>query len=112
VTGARLRWRPSQHLSGDALVGVLRDGQSRNAGALKLQYRVNGLAVARLAQVVPKRLAPRAVDRNRVRRVVREVFRVEQGRWAGYDCVVRLRSPFVATHDHRGLALSLIGAGP
>ena len=77
-----------------------------------MQYSENGLPFVRLAQVVPKRLAPRAVDRNRIRRTVREVFRIEQARWAGYDCVVRLRSPYAAATDHRALALRLIGSGP
>lgn len=47
----------------------------------------------RLALVVPKRLAPRAVTRNRIRRLVREAFRVQQPRLGSLDCVVRLMKP-------------------
>ena len=109
---SRYRWRRAQRLAGDAVKRVLADGRSRSAGALKLQYHENGLAFARLAQIVPKRLAARSVDRNRLRRTVREAFRIEQPRWAGYDCVVRLRSPYVAADDHRAAVRKLIDAGP
>lgn len=44
--------------------------------------------------VVPKRLLSRAVDRNRVKRIVRERFRLAQGQIAGHDWLVRLtRAP-------------------
>jgi ribonuclease P protein component len=112
VSDSRRRWRKRQRLASDAVGQVLAEGRGRAAGPLRLQYRANGLGFARLAQVIPKRLAPRAVDRNRVRRIVREVFRIEQARWAGHDCVVRLRSPYVSADDLRALAQRLIASGP
>lgn len=53
--------------------------------------RPNGLALARLGIVTGKKVAPRAVDRNRVKRIVREVFRLWRPRLSGFDVVVRLR---------------------
>ena len=53
-----------------------------------LYTRQNQLPHARLGVVVAKRLAPRAVTRNTIKRLTRELFRV-----AGLpplDCVVRL----------------------
>jgi ribonuclease P protein component len=44
----------------------------------------------RLGLIVPKRLLSRAVDRNRVRRLLREWFRNNQGRLDGHDLVVRI----------------------
>jgi ribonuclease P protein component len=58
-------------------------------------YRLsNAFDYPRLALVVPKRLAPRAVTRNRIRRLVREAFRLQGERLGALDCVVRLmRAP-------------------
>ncbi|MGH8699976.1 MAG: ribonuclease P protein component [Burkholderiales bacterium] len=54
-------------------------------------YRLsNPLGCPRLALVVPKRLAPRAVTRNRIRRLIREAFRLQQHRLGALDCVVRM----------------------
>lgn len=53
--------------------------------------RPNGLGEARLGIVAGRKAAPLAVDRNRVRRLVREAFRALRPRLAGLDVVVRLR---------------------
>jgi ribonuclease P protein component len=53
----------------------------------------NLLPCARLAIAVPRRVCPRAVDRNRVKRLVRETFRHEQRRLRGLDLVVRTLPP-------------------
>ena len=58
---------------------------------LVLYAKPNQLTHARLGVVAAKRLAPRAVTRNAVKRAVREGFR--QAPWVatlGLDCVVRL----------------------
>ncbi|MEI6301072.1 MAG: ribonuclease P protein component [Betaproteobacteria bacterium] len=56
-----------------------------------LAYRSgNGRMYARLGMVVPKRLLGRAVDRNRVKRLVRERFRIAQAAIAGHDWLIRL----------------------
>jgi ribonuclease P protein component len=46
---------------------------------------------ARLGVVVAKRFAPRAVTRNTIKRVTREIFR--QSTLPALDCIVRLSSP-------------------
>jgi len=57
-----------------------------------LYLRPNLLGHARLGVVVAKRLAPRAVTRNAIKRLVREVFR--KSPLGSFDCIVRLsRSP-------------------
>ena len=53
--------------------------------------RANELGYARLGIVVAKRFAPRAVTRNTVRRICREVFR--RMRLPARDCIVRMTSP-------------------
>lgn len=56
-----------------------------------LYARRNNLNQARLGVIVAKRLAPRAVTRNTVKRITRELFR--QSSLSPVDCVVRLAKP-------------------
>lgn len=57
---------------------------------LHYQPRSAGNDEARLGVVVAKKLLKRAVDRNRVKRVVREQFRCRRAALPAYDLVVRL----------------------
>ena len=57
-----------------------------------LYVRPNSLEHARLGVVVAKRLAPRAVTRNAIKRIAREIFR--QSALPTIDCIVRLSKPF------------------
>ena len=56
-----------------------------------LFVRPNGLTQARIGIIASKRVAPRAVDRNRAKRLVREAFRKLRHRLGGVDIVVQLR---------------------
>ena len=63
---------------------------------LVLYARPNALSHARLGVVAAKKLAPRAVTRNAVKRAVREGFRQSDVlRSMGLDCVVRLSKSLV-----------------
>lgn len=53
--------------------------------------RSNTLPHARLGVVAAKRFAPRAVTRNTIKRVARELFR--QAALPPIDCIVRLSKP-------------------
>ena len=59
-----------------------------------LYLRPNPLGHARLGVVVAKRLAPRAVTRNLIKRVAREVFR--KSSLGAVDCIVRLSQAPIA----------------
>lgn len=59
--------------------------------------KTNQLKQARLGIVVAKRFAPRAVTRNTVKRLCREVFR--QSQLSGLDCIIRLSSPPNTRHQ-------------
>ena len=59
---------------------------------LHYQPRAEGLIGARLGLVVGKKLLKRAVDRNRVKRVVREAFRLRRETLPSCDLVVRLHT--------------------
>ncbi len=56
-----------------------------------LYVRQNSLTHARLGVVVAKRLAPRAVTRNMIKRLARELFR--KAELPALDCIVRLNKP-------------------
>jgi ribonuclease P protein component len=56
-----------------------------------LYARSNQLNRARLGVVVAKRFAPRAVTRNTIKRIARELFR--QSALPAIDCIVRLSKP-------------------
>lgn len=57
---------------------------------LHYQPRPEGMTVARLGLVVGKKLLKRAVDRNRVKRIVREQFRLRRPELPACDMIVRL----------------------
>ncbi|MFZ6672919.1 ribonuclease P protein component [Undibacterium sp. Xuan67W] len=56
-----------------------------------LYARPNDLPNARLGVVAAKRFAPRAVTRNTIKRVTREIFRCSS--LVNVDCIVRLSKP-------------------
>ena len=59
-----------------------------------LYVRPNGQPQARLGIVVGKKFAPRAAERNLVKRMVRELFRSRQDQFAGRDILLRLQAKF------------------
>lgn len=74
---------------------------------LIVHYRPNEFDTARLGVVVAKKLARRAAQRNLVKRIVREGFRLQRVTLPRLDLVVRLHRPIAnATRAsmHRDLA--------
>ncbi|SDD12286.1 ribonuclease P protein component [Cupriavidus sp. YR651] len=59
-----------------------------------LYVRANGQEQARLGIVVGKKFAPRAAERNLVKRMARELFRGRQAQLAGRDILLRLQAKF------------------
>jgi ribonuclease P protein component len=56
-------------------------------------YRSSGLDHPRLGMTTSAKRVRSAVRRNRIRRVVRESFRLAQARLAGLDVVVLVKEP-------------------
>jgi ribonuclease P protein component len=81
---------------------------------LTVHYRPSGLATARMGVVVAKKLARRAVLRNLVKRISREVFRTRRGRLPRLDLVIRLSAPAAAATraELRDDLLALLGRLP
>ncbi len=90
-SAARLH-RPSEYVS--ALKGRrIAKGALFVLNTPRTQNLTDGLQQPRLGLIISKRLAPRAVTRNTIKRVIREAFRHKQGQLAARDYVFRLHSP-------------------
>ncbi|RKZ54202.1 MAG: ribonuclease P protein component [Candidatus Parabeggiatoa sp. nov. 3] len=55
---------------------------------LTVLARTNGVPQARLGLAIAKKRVKQAVERNRIKRLIRESFRHHQSCLAGLDCVV------------------------
>lgn len=80
-------------------------GASAANRCLVVYCRRNGLAVSRLGFTVSTKLG-HAVVRNRIRRRLREIYRLHEAK-AGYDIVVVVRSAAIEA-DHATLTRSLV----
>jgi ribonuclease P protein component len=79
-----------QRLGGADVAAVLKNGVLTRGTRLHLYRLPNSVAYPRLALIVPKRLVASAVARNRVRRVMREAFRIRQSCLGRSDCILRV----------------------
>jgi ribonuclease P protein component len=75
----------------DEFSSVFRLRPAQKTAHFVLYTRPNALPHARLGVVAAKRFAPRAVTRNTIKRVTRELFRTMP--MPSVDCIVRLSRP-------------------
>ncbi|MCX7673294.1 MAG: ribonuclease P protein component [Thiobacillaceae bacterium] len=75
----------------EAFSAVFRFRRVLRGDCVDLHLRPNGLDHARLGLVVPRRALALAVRRNRCKRLLREVFRLNQQDVAGLDLVARVK---------------------
>ena len=59
-----------------------------------MRYRVNQVNIARLGLIVSKKTAKSAVQRNYMRRVLRELFRLNQYNLPAVDLVIQVQKAF------------------
>lgn len=90
---------------------VFADNQRARTDTLLVMARPNELGHARLGMVVSKRMLSRAVDRNRVKRCIRESFRLCFDGLPACDFVVRLTSRPKPGEEARELGRTLQRAG-
>jgi len=62
----------------------------------RIRYRDNQVGFARLGQAISRRVSKRAVDRNRIRRIVRESFRHARAQLPAVDVLVIAEAPAAA----------------
>lgn len=85
-------FRPRAHLpGGSAFCVLLRSRRAARSERFLVQASLNSEGFARLGVIVGKRVARRAVDRNLLKRLVRETFRRQQHELGGFDLLVRPR---------------------
>jgi ribonuclease P protein component len=90
---------------------VFAENQRARTDFLIVMARPNVVGHARLGMVVAKRLLARAVDRNRVKRCVRESFRLVMAELPPCDFVVRLIAVPTPGDEARGLSRTFQRAG-
>lgn len=84
---------------------------SASGDFLQLYAKPNEFTFSRLGLIVAKRIERRAVRRNRVKRVLREAFRMTQqdSNVRKMDWVVRLRRPITRNHSfHLAIEVKLL----
>ena len=90
---------------------VFADNQRARTDFLMVMARPNQVGHPRLGMIVAKRLLARAVDRNRVKRCVRESFRRALPELPACDFVVRLIAKPVPGDEARDLLRTFARAG-
>lgn len=87
MANLRATFRKHERLTGrDAINAVVKEGIARNERPLRVVGRFGpfaGESPAQVAFAIPKRHVKKAVDRNRIRRQLREAYRQEKERWYG-----------------------------
>jgi len=99
--GERLRFRPRHRVrSRRDFEAVYAARTTRRLGPLVVHARLNGLGHARLGLAVPRRVGP-APRRNRIRRRIREAFRLIRPSLPALDLVVHVRphDPLLGTEE-------------
>lgn len=92
--------------SGPEFEAVLRSGRRFTSRNFVLRAGPNGLTHARLGIIAGRKAAPRSVDRNRAKRLIREEFRVVYESLGGRDVTIQLRNN-LRSESSRGLRSEL-----
>lgn len=83
-------WRARVLRDRESFDTVLRRGYRVSSRNFVVRALPNGLSQARLGIIAAKKVAPRAIDRNRGRRMVREAFRAAETTIQGMDVTIQL----------------------
>ena len=83
------RFKFNQHLRGrDAFSRVLNEGHRYRANSLSVFSSPNHLTYCRIGIILPKKQVKRAVDRNYIKRLLKENFRLSQHQFSSRDFVI------------------------
>lgn len=84
-------WRKKMRET-DEFSSVFRFRCSYRGVSLEMLAAPNGLDISRLGMIIPKKIVRTAVARNRIKRLLREWFRLRQAEISGIDLLARMRS--------------------
>jgi ribonuclease P protein component len=84
--------RRQRLIKGTEFAAVFAARRSLRSRSYLVMSLANELGHARLGMVVAKRQLRRAVDRNRMRRIIREIFRLYSPELPALDVVVKLQA--------------------
>ncbi len=93
--------------SADEFSSVFRFRCNQGQGGLDVLAAPNGLPYARLGMIVPRKVIATAVARNRMKRLLRETFRLNQYDVTGLDVVARVRGRMTDVELSRTFLASL-----
>ncbi len=99
--GARTRFCRQHRLVKHDVEALLGRGARLSRSPLALKLHENTFGQGRIAIAVPKRILKRAVDRNKVKRVIREQFRQHGARKLPVDMLFTLQSQLTGRGDIR-----------
>jgi ribonuclease P protein component len=119
LTAARLPrgLRPYRLAGAGAFEALFDGGRRRNGNYLQLIAAPAQRTPGRVGFVIPKKVLPLAVDRNRVRRILREAVRASRGSVVEFDLILRLqrvcsRADAGAVAADAAALLAALGAEP
>lgn len=90
---------------------VFAENQRARTDYVMVMARPNQVGYPRLGMIIAKRILARSVDRNRVKRCIRESFRAARAELPGCDFVVRLLNKPVPGDEARDLTRTFKRAG-
>lgn len=76
---------------------VFANAERNTSRSLTVLTCPNGLDQARLGLAISRKVAARAVTRNRIKRIIRECFRQSQTQLGGWDIVILARPAAAST---------------
>ena len=95
----RKRYRRRQRLRTADIAALFAGGRTLRRPGFTVLLKANALGIPRFNVIVPKRAVPHAVNRNRLKRRLREWFRIYQGRLGSQDISIRLTGKSIALDE-------------